>query len=179
MNRGGLGPLTVWVTKDDYDDRANTPSTNTNATASASTRNARSATRSTTYTQYNLRSNNNNNNNNSSTPSTNITRRGQLRVSQKYWNKIYEKKHKASFRNYQPLDLSNDPIILKPGQVRGIYIHSSISDDSGIIYDNQNKVKTHDDDFITILPARAHVSNRPFGTRPIWGYGNAWRGKIL
>uniref|UniRef100_A0A7S2II40 Uncharacterized protein n=1 Tax=Helicotheca tamesis TaxID=374047 RepID=A0A7S2II40_9STRA len=26
-----------------------------------------------------------------------------------------------------------------------------------------------------ILPGRAHVSERPFGTRPIWGWGNPWR----
>lgn len=141
--RGGLGPVTVWVTKEDYDNQ-----TSTTATASASAR---------------------------PSASTSMTTRGQLQVSQRYWTKIYEKKHKKSQREYQPLDFSENPIILKPGKVRGIYIHSSIDNDSGIIYDNQQKIKTHDDNFITILPARAHVSNKPFGTRPIWGYGNPWR----
>jgi hypothetical protein len=99
-------------------------------------------------------------------------------MSEKHWTKIYEKEHESSFRNYEPLDLSNNPIVLRPGQTRGVYIHSSIEDDTGIVYDNQQKIKTHDDKFITVLPGRAHVSTKPFGTMPIWGHGNPWRGKI-
>lgn len=44
-----------------------------------------------------------------------------------------------------------------------------------MVYDNQQNIKTHDDNFLTVLPGRAHVSTEVFGTRPIWGWGNAWR----
>jgi hypothetical protein len=36
-------------------------------------------------------------------------------------------------------------------------------------------LKTFDDQFLTVLPGRAHVSPKLFGTQPIWGWGNAWR----
>ena len=98
-------------------------------------------------------------------------------MTEKHWTKIYEKEHRPSRRAYEPLDLSDNPIILKPGDVRGIYIHSTIESDTGIVYDNQQKIKTYDDKFITVLPGRSHVSPEPFGKVPIWGYGNAWRGK--
>lgn len=82
---------------------------------------------------------------------------------------------RPSFRQYRDLDLSANPIILKPGEIRGIYIHSTHESDQALVYDNQEHVKTHDDNFITVLPGRAHVSTEVFGTRPIWGWGNAWR----
>lgn len=157
LKRGGLGQITVWVSNDDSVENSST-------TAITNNYNARSNAR------YNLRPNNRN-----TTASTMTT--SNLVVSPKYWTKIYEKEHKASFHQYEPLDLSDNPIILTPGQVRGIYIHSSIDNDSGIVYDNQQHIKTHEDNFITVLPGRAHVCTKPFGTRPIWGYGNAWRGK--
>lgn len=84
-------------------------------------------------------------------------------MTENHWTKIYEKVHKPSRRSYEELDLSENPIILKPGDVRGIYIHSTIESDTGIVYDNQQKIKTHDDKFITVLPGRAHVSPEPFG----------------
>lgn len=78
-------------------------------------------------------------------------------------------------RQYCNLDLETNPIILKQGEIRGIYIHSTHESDQGIVYDNQQKLKTHDDQFLTVLPGRAHVSPEVFGTQPIWGWGNAWR----
>lgn len=118
--RGALGPLTVWVTKEE-----------------------------------NLN--------------------GEISMSKKHWTKIYEKTHAPSFITYRELDLSSDPIILRPGQVKGIYIHSTRRGDEAIVYDNKEKQKTHDDSFITILPGRAHVSEKVFGSIPIWGWGSAWR----
>jgi hypothetical protein len=100
---------------------------------------------------------------------------GKIIMKEKYWDKIYEQKHGPSFKAYQQLDLSANPIILKPGEVRGVYIHSTLDNDQAIVYDNQQNIKTHDDQFITVLPGRAHVSTKVFGTRPIWGWGNAWR----
>mmetsp|Transcript_43757 Transcript_43757/g.74699 ORF Transcript_43757/g.74699 Transcript_43757/m.74699 type:complete len:402 (+) Transcript_43757:108-1313(+) len=118
--RGALGPITVWVTKDE-----------------------------------NLN--------------------GEISMAKKNWTKIYEKEHAPSFVGYKELDLSTNPVIMKPGSVRGIYIHSSRRGDEAIVYDNKVKQKTHDDSFITILPGRAHVSEKVFGAIPIWGWGSAWR----
>mmetsp|Transcript_36980 Transcript_36980/g.89162 ORF Transcript_36980/g.89162 Transcript_36980/m.89162 type:complete len:402 (-) Transcript_36980:64-1269(-) len=118
--RGALGPLTVWVTKEE-----------------------------------NLN--------------------GEISMSKKHWTKIYEKSHAPSFITYCELDLTSNPIIMRPGQVRGIYIHSTRRGDEAIVYDNKEKQKTHDDSFITILPGRAHVSEKVFGSIPIWGWGSAWR----
>lgn len=98
---------------------------------------------------------------------------GEIVMSKKHWSKIYQKEHQPSFVGYKELDLSANPIILKPGQVKGIYIHSTRRGDEAIVYDNKAKQKTVDDAFITILPGRAHVSEKPFGAIPIWGWGSA------
>eukprot|EP00573_Skeletonema_grethae_P003372 CAMPEP_0201685672 /NCGR_PEP_ID=MMETSP0578-20130828/366_1 /ASSEMBLY_ACC=CAM_ASM_000663 /TAXON_ID=267565 /ORGANISM="Skeletonema grethea, Strain CCMP 1804" /LENGTH=395 /DNA_ID=CAMNT_0048169611 /DNA_START=170 /DNA_END=1357 /DNA_ORIENTATION=+ len=100
---------------------------------------------------------------------------GEIQLTKKHWTKIYQKEHKPSFVGYEELDLSAKPIILKPGQVKGIYIHSTRRGDEAIVYDNKAKQKTVDDSFITILPGRAHVSEKVFGSIPIWGWGSAWR----
>lgn len=91
-------------------------------------------------------------------------------MSKKQWKKVYEKTHPPSFAHYTELDLSANPIMLKPGQVKGVYVHSTRRGDEAIVYDNKEKQKTHDDSFLTILPGRAHLSELPFGTRPIWGW---------
>jgi len=100
---------------------------------------------------------------------------GKMSLLPHHWTQIYSKTHPASYRDYTNLDLSSNPIILKPNQVRGIYIHSTLENDEAIVYDNKHNIKTHDDDFITILPGRAHVSNEVFGSTPIWGWGSPWR----
>ena len=100
---------------------------------------------------------------------------GEILMTKKHWTKIYQKEHAPSFVGYKELDLSANPIILKPGQVKGIYIHSTRRGDEAIVYDNKAKQKTVDDAFITILPGRAHVSEKVFGSIPIWGWGSAWR----
>ena len=50
---------------------------------------------------------------------------GEISMSKKFWTKIYEKTHAPSFVAYEELDLSASPVILRPGQVKGIYIHST------------------------------------------------------
>ena len=100
---------------------------------------------------------------------------GEILLTKKHWKKIYQKEHQPSFVGYTELDLSANPIMIKPGQVKGIYIHSTRRGDEAIVYDNKAKQKTVDDAFITILPGRAHVSEKVFGSIPIWGWGSAWR----
>jgi hypothetical protein len=100
-----------------------------------------------------------------------------FRLSQKYWTKCYEQTHKPSFRTYKTLELET-PIRLQPGQVRAIYIHSTLPGDEAIVYDNSYygaSTKRYDDSKLAIMTGRAHVSTRVFGQDPIWGYGNAWR----
>lgn len=100
---------------------------------------------------------------------------GEISMSKKHWTKVYEKTHKPSFASYEELEFASNPVIMRPGQVKGLYIHSTLRGDEAIVYDNKQKQKTHDDSFITILPGRAHVSERAFGSVPIWGWGSAWR----
>lgn len=113
------------------------------------------------------------------------------------WIKIYEKRHPPSPREYQRLEFQT-PILVKPGQVVVLYIHSTLQGDEAIVYDNlrprpnqrgREPIMRHFrnapppanqrvpvlDRCVEILPARAHVSNVPFGSRPIWGWGFAWR----
>jgi hypothetical protein len=151
--RGDLGPVTVWVTKEN--DEA--PET---AVAAAQNNNVRAGS-----VRYNIRQRG----------GDTRGKRGQMIMKQKYWNKIYEQKHKPSRRNYCELDLGANPIILKPGEIRGIYIHSTLETDKAIVYDNQQQLKTFDDQFLTVLPGRSHVSPDVFGTDTFWGRGSAWR----
>ena len=102
------------------------------------------------------------------------TRRG-FRMSSRFWTKIYERTHSPSFRTYVQLDLRENPIVLRPGQCKAIYIHSTLPGDEAIVYDNRHSRRTHDGAHLTILSGRAHVSQTPFGVRPIWGWGNPWR----
>jgi hypothetical protein len=48
-----------------------------------------------------------------------------FKLRPKYWQKIYEKTHSASFRNYKQLVLDT-PIRLVPGQVRAIYVSMAL-----------------------------------------------------
>mmetsp|Transcript_1781 Transcript_1781/g.3927 ORF Transcript_1781/g.3927 Transcript_1781/m.3927 type:complete len:569 (+) Transcript_1781:299-2005(+) len=204
--RGRLGPLTIWVTKDEeaYRDEekkrlaieeasaaaAAAASAAASAASAASLEETAASSSSTSESspspkksRYSLRarlSRSGGSSKKSTQSSSSQSRavqpiRGEISMKKKHWTKIYEREHAPSFRDYTELDLSASPIILTPGQVRGIYIHSTLPGDEAIVYDNKHKVLTHDDGFITILPGRAHVSETPFGRMPIWGWGNAWR----
>jgi hypothetical protein len=90
---------------------------------------------------------------------------------------LFDKTLGPSFREYKELTLDK-PIVLKPGETRVIYIHSTLPGDEAIVYDNSyygSSSKRFEDDKIAILTGRAHVSSRVFGQDPIWGWGNAWR----
>jgi hypothetical protein len=104
-----------------------------------------------------------------------------FRLSPRHWTKIYEGEHAPSQRTYQVLDLRDKPIVLRPGQVRSIYIHSTSEGDEAIVYDNsiptaRHQVRPrHEDAMLSIYSGKAHLSPTPFGQMPIWGWGNAWR----
>jgi hypothetical protein len=101
----------------------------------------------------------------------------QFPLRSRAWTKIYDKEHAPSFREYKAFQLET-PIILRPGQVRAIYIHSTLQNDDAIVYDNSRSganAPRHQDAMVAVYPGKAHLSFEPFGTTPIWGWGNAWR----
>ena len=169
--RGMLGPITVWVSHDptdginqhddhDHDHNSDGDNQNSNDVELGTARLRR--------------------------PRFYDKKNNIITIESTKWTQIYSKQHSPSPYTYQKLDLSQSPIQIQPGQVRGIYIHSSLPGDEAIVYDNYTIKDAHNDkrrnssnsgngSILTILPAMAHVSNEPFGTQPIWGWGDAWR----
>ena len=92
--------------------------------------------------------------------------------SQEEWTKLYEAVHEPS-RNHMVELKFNDPIKLRPGERRGMYVHSALPGDEAIVYDNQRAVVTYQDKTFKVLPGLAHLSNKPFGKRGFWG--RPWR----
>lgn len=94
------------------------------------------------------------------------------------WTKVYEHTHKPCPRGQYTELIFNQPVRLNPGEMRALYIHSTLMGDQAIVYDNSyygSSNKRYDDDKLAILTGRAHVSTTCFGQDPIWGWGNAWR----
>jgi len=95
------------------------------------------------------------------------------------WKKIYSGQHEPTPRprhgqpsQYTSLPLS-EPLRLKPGESCGLYVHSALPGDEGLVYDNGKGHVTYEDRVLKVLPGVAHLSNRPFGTRGFWG--RPWR----
>jgi hypothetical protein len=103
-----------------------------------------------------------------------------FRLNARHWDKVYDHTLPSSQRTYQTLHL-DPPIELRPGQVRALYIHSTLPGDEAIVYDNSYPTARrparprYEDSMITIFSGKAHLSPTPFGQMPIWGWGNAWR----
>mmetsp|Transcript_21383 Transcript_21383/g.47365 ORF Transcript_21383/g.47365 Transcript_21383/m.47365 type:complete len:356 (+) Transcript_21383:157-1224(+) len=88
------------------------------------------------------------------------------------WTLLYEGEHPPSMRSYRQLPLTA-PIVMRPGQRCGIYVHSKLRGDDAIIYDNQRGHVTYEDAVFRVLPGLAHLSNKPFGRSGMWGV--PWR----
>eukprot|EP00041_Stephanoeca_diplocostata_P005647 m.65630 g.65630 ORF g.65630 m.65630 type:complete len:127 (-) comp15924_c0_seq11:1538-1918(-) len=89
------------------------------------------------------------------------------------WDLMYEKHHKPSMS--EPVNLFlNSPVVLKPGEVRGIYVHSARRDDTGIVYDQSREgMFVQEDGFLKVLPhAVAHLNSVPFLDAAPWGWGH-------
>jgi hypothetical protein len=102
-----------------------------------------------------------------------------------HWTQIYQGRHKmtALGRNrrrggggettYAKLEFSK-PLLLKPGQVRLLYVHSTHDGDESIVYDNSSganfNIPRYQDDFIAIHTGKAHLSPEPFGQSPVRVY---------
>jgi hypothetical protein len=59
-------------------------------------------------------------------------------LQSRHWTQIFKADVKASRREYSTLDLSSNPVVLNPGEVRAIYIHSASPGDEGVVYDNSS-----------------------------------------
>ncbi|KAL3918903.1 MAG: hypothetical protein SGILL_004023, partial [Bacillariaceae sp.] len=165
--RGRLGPLTVWVSKNQQNQNSANAAESTESSAVAVAQGRRASRRRNPGVNH-LRVDR--------VPDSNRTRNS-IDLHPRAWNKLFDRTVKASFREYQELVLDT-PIRLKPGESRVLYIHSTLPGDEAIVYDNAYYGATNrrfEDDKLAILTGRAHVSTECFGTEPIWGWGNPWR----
>jgi len=89
------------------------------------------------------------------------------------WTRVYEAEHSASPAVLTELKLAESIRLLR-GERCGLYVHSGLRGDEGLVYDNQRGDVTYHDKVLKVLPGLAHISNRPFGTRGMW-WGSAWR----
>jgi hypothetical protein len=96
-----------------------------------------------------------------------------FRMNPKHWTKVYEQTHRASPTTFVTLNI--EPIRLHPGETKALYVHSTLPGDQSIVYDDRHRARTYDDNLVSVLTGRAHVSCEAFGTTPIWGWGNPWR----
>jgi len=157
--RGRLGPLTVWVSKNDA-----------NSSLSNGDQNQRYRTRSTRNTLARRA----HNREGGDLPNTQL----RIPLDPSSWTKLYDKKHNPCPPGHYTELVFDEPFRLKPGEMRALYIHSTLPGDQAIVYDNSyygSSDKRFEDDKISILTGRAHVSTTCFGQDPIWGWGNAWR----
>jgi hypothetical protein len=87
------------------------------------------------------------------------------------WTKLYEKRHDPCPRHQYTELVFNEPVRIRPGELRALYIHSTLPGDKAIVYDNSyygDSDKRFEDDKLVILSGRAHVSTTCFGQDPIW-----------
>jgi hypothetical protein len=68
--------------------------------------------------------------------STRTSNSASFRLTSKYWTKVYQRNHKASPRTYATLDFSAaaEHMVLFPGQVRMLYVHSTLPSDTGKLF---------------------------------------------
>ncbi|KAK3247450.1 hypothetical protein CYMTET_43052 [Cymbomonas tetramitiformis] len=90
------------------------------------------------------------------------------------WTRVYKGHHEESMDDLVQITL-NMPIKVSGGKGCGLYVHSTLDGDQAIVYDNQRNKTTYDDDYLTVLPGLAHLSNIPFGKVGYWGRSHAWR----
>mmetsp|Transcript_22735 Transcript_22735/g.21961 ORF Transcript_22735/g.21961 Transcript_22735/m.21961 type:complete len:285 (-) Transcript_22735:72-926(-) len=89
------------------------------------------------------------------------------------WRLLYNKFHDPSHRSLQTLHFK-EPLTMIPGESVGLYIHSAAQNDDSIVYDNQRREISNQDNFVTISKGIAHLDCNAFGENAPWG-GSAWR----
>mmetsp|Transcript_60054 Transcript_60054/g.147619 ORF Transcript_60054/g.147619 Transcript_60054/m.147619 type:complete len:500 (-) Transcript_60054:5753-7252(-) len=178
--RGTLGPVTVWISKPPRDLPPAPPADNNNNANPININDIRANTRQITTT---LTPNNNNNNaadGGVGQHEVEVIEDHSVRLHSVYWDKLFDKEVPPcprGRREYKEL-VFDEPVRLKPGETRVLYIHSTREADDAIVYDNSyygDTTRRYEDDKLLLLSGRAHVSPIVFGQNPIWGWGNAWR----
>lgn len=90
------------------------------------------------------------------------------------WTKVYEANHSPSKNKFVELTLTT-PIRLRVGERCGLYVHSALSGDQAIVYDDQHHHRlSYEDKCFQVFPGKAHLANKPFGKRGMW-WGSPWR----
>lgn len=157
--RGQLGPMSVWVTKEEIPECHNTNTNNNNNNSQSSSRGRR---------EYNFRL----------TPRhwTKLVEY-EMAPSPDQYAKIQLPADKAI--TIRPGHVRAIYIHSKhEGDEAIVYDNSStVALGSALRRSrmHQRPQPRHDDALITICSGKAHLSNIPFGQVPIWGWGNAWR----
>eukprot|EP00929_Paragymnodinium_shiwhaense_P013476 TRINITY_DN121320_c0_g1_i1.p1 TRINITY_DN121320_c0_g1~~TRINITY_DN121320_c0_g1_i1.p1 ORF type:complete len:291 (-),score=52.55 TRINITY_DN121320_c0_g1_i1:246-1118(-) len=96
-----------------------------------------------------------------------------VKSSASAWTKVYERRHSASW-SFTTLIL-DAPIVVLPGKVTGIYIHSAGSQEA-LVYDERRSYIPYEDSFVKILHGAAHLDSQPFGDfNPWFGGRGAFR----
>ena len=92
--------------------------------------------------------------------------------TRRLWKRVYAGIHRRSRRAYTTLHLDT-AVRLLPGQRIGVYVHSAMPGDQGLVYDNSRGTITCKDEHISVESGMAHISSEPFSMHGYWGY--AWR----
>lgn len=92
------------------------------------------------------------------------------------WTRHYEKTRPPSPVDFVELRL-DPPVLVAPGDRRGIYVHSARADDLALVYDDAHEELGRpepQDAFVAVKPGLAHLSPTPFSHVGAWW--GAWRG---
>ena len=88
------------------------------------------------------------------------------------WTLVYKGTNERSRTSYCRLELQR-PVRLQPGEKIGVYVHSGLHGDQGLVYDNRRGAISAQDANISVESGLAHISNTPFSPTGMWGF--AWR----
>lgn len=88
----------------------------------------------------------------------------------KQWQLVYHGTHEQSFEKVVDMTFDN-PVMIVPGDVLGIYVHCSDPGDEGVVYDRRRRgtnQNTFSDNFIHITSGTADLNSKPFQNVNPW-----------
>jgi len=95
----------------------------------------------------------------------------------KEWHLVHQKEYDPSPRDLCELKF-DVPLILKPEECRGIYVHSARDDDQGLVYDDgrgMSRTCEENGRLEICSDGMAHLNGEPFNNNDMWGWGRGWR----
>jgi hypothetical protein len=81
-----------------------------------------------------------------------------------HWEEVHTSYQHKSWRALTLLSF-NTQVVLRPGELLAIYVHSSSYGDQAVVYDNQRVYEgkpSAQDEFISVFPGSAHLQSEPF-----------------